>query len=151
MKIRRYSSVDFNEIAELFYNTVHLINIKDYSKEQVNVWATGEIDYEKWNKSLEEHYSIVVIENEVIIGFGDIDDTGYLDRIYVHKDYQSRGVGTLICNELERKCKTENILVHASITAKPFFEGRGYRVIKEQEVERNGVKLKNFIMKKENN
>lgn len=151
MKIRRYKSVDFNEIAELFYNTVHLINIKDYSKEQVNVWATGELDYEKWNKSLAEHYSIVAIENEIIIGFGDIDNTGYLDRLYVHKDYQGMGVGTLICNELEGKCKTKNILVHASITAKPFFEGRGYQVIKEQEVERNGIKLMNFIMKKENN
>lgn len=151
MKIRRYRSVDFNEIAELFYNTVHSINIKDYSEEQVNVWATGKLDYEKWNKSLEEHYSIVAIENEIIIGFGDIDNTGYLDRLYVHKDYQGKGVGTLICNELERKCKTKNILVNASITAKPFFEGRGYRAIKEQEVERKGIKLMNFIMKKENN
>ena len=51
MKIRRYKSVDFNEITELFYNTVHSINIKDYSKDQVNVWATGELDYEKWNNS----------------------------------------------------------------------------------------------------
>lgn len=151
MKIRRYKSSDFKEIAELFYSTVHSVNIKDYSKEQVNVWATGKLDYEKWNKSLEEHYSIVAIEKEVIIGFGDIDDTGYLDRLYVHKDYQNSGVGTLICNELESKSKTKNIFVHASITAKPFFEGRGYIIIKEQEVERSGIKLKNFIMKKENN
>ncbi|VYT99676.1 GNAT family N-acetyltransferase [Clostridium tertium] len=151
MKIRRYKSEDFKEIADLFYNTVHSINIKDYTEEQVNVWATGKLDYEKWNKSLEEHFSLVAIENEVIIGFGDIDDTGYLDRLYVHKDYQGRGVGTYICNELEVKCKTKNFLVHASITSKPFFEGRGYRVVKEQEVERNSIKLKNFIMKKENN
>ena len=42
-----------------------------------------------------------------------------------------------------------NILVHASITARPFFEKRGYRVIKEQKVERQGVLLTNFVMEKE--
>ena len=34
MNIRRYTSADCAEMAELFYNTVHTINAKDYSKEQ---------------------------------------------------------------------------------------------------------------------
>ncbi len=38
------------------------------------------------------------------------------------------------------------ITTYSSITAKPFFEKRGYQVIKSQEVERFGVKLKNFKM-----
>lgn len=39
-------------------------------------------------------------------------------------------------------------ITHASITARPFFEKRGYRVIREQLVERRGEKLKNFVMEK---
>lgn len=31
----------------------------------------------------------------------------------------------------------------------PFFEYRGYRVIREQQVERRGVRLTNFVMRKE--
>lgn len=54
------------EITELFYNTVHTVNAKDYTEEQLDVWATGQVDLEKWNQSLQEHYSIVAIENEVI-------------------------------------------------------------------------------------
>lgn len=34
------------------------------------------------------------------------------------------------------------------MTARPFFEKRGYRVEQEQQVVRRGVTLTNFIMKK---
>lgn len=105
------------------------------------------MDLEKWNQSLQEHYSIVAVEDEVIVGFGDIDKTGYLDRLFVHTDYQGRGIATAICNQLEQAVKG-NITTHASITAKPFFEKKGYRVVKEQQVERQGVFLTNFCMEK---
>ena len=78
MKIRKYKPSDCKELAELFYHTVHIVNAKDYTKEQLDVWATGQVDLKKWNQSLQKHYSIVVIENEVIVGFGDIDETGYM-------------------------------------------------------------------------
>ena len=39
--------------------------------------------------------------------------------------------------------------VAASITARPFFEKRGYRVIREQQVERKGILLTNYVMEKE--
>lgn len=148
MIIRDYQPSDCEEITELFYNTVHTVNAKDYTKEQLDVWATGQVDLEKWNQSLQEHYSIVAIENEVIVGFGDIDKTGYLDRLFVHADYQGKGIATGICNQLEQTIQG-NITTHSSITAKPFFEKRGYRVIKEQQVERQGIFLANFIMEKD--
>ena len=47
----------------------------------------------------------------------------------MHKDFQNQGVATAICDELEQHAKKfglQKISVHASITAKPFFEGRGY-------------------------
>lgn len=148
MIIRDYQPSDCKEITELFYNTVHTVNAKDYTKEQLDVWATGQVDLEKWNQSLQEHYSIVAIENKVIVGFGDIDKTGYLDRLFVHADYQGKGIATGICNQLEQTIQG-NITTHSSITAKPFFEKRGYRVIKEQQVERQGIFLANFIMEKD--
>lgn len=147
MLIREYQPSDCKEITELFYNTVHTVNAKDYTKEQLDVWATGQVDLEKWNQSLQEHYSIVVIENEVIVGFGDIDKTGYLGHLFVHADYQGKGIATAICNQLEQTVQGD-ITTHASITAKPFFEKRGYKVVKEQQVERQGIFLTNFCMKK---
>lgn len=69
----------------------------------------------------------------------------------MHKDYQSKGIASAICNELENSAMENKVLVistHASITAKGFFEKRGYKVIKEQQVERKGIKLTNFVMEK---
>lgn len=148
MKIRKYQPSDCRELTELFYNTVHIVNAKDYTEEQLNVWASGKVDLEKWNQSLQEHFSIVAVDNETIVGFGDIDDTGYLDRLFVHAKYQRKGIATAICEQLEQAVPGK-IITHASITARPFFEKRGYRVFKEQPVERKGVFLKNFVMIKE--
>lgn len=147
MIIRKYRSSDLASIAKLFYGTVHTVNAKDYSKEQLCAWATGSIDTEKWNKSLQEHLTFVAVKDSMIVGFGDIDSTGYLDRLYVHKDYQRMGIGSAICDELERSASGV-ITTHASITAKPFFESRGYRIIARQQVDRQGVLLTNYIMEK---
>lgn len=148
MLIREYQTSDCKEITELFYNTVHTVNANDYTKEQLSVWATGQVDLEKWNESLQEHFSVVVVDDEIIVGFGDIDNTGYLDRLFVHTDYQGKGIATAICNQLEQAVK-EDITTHASITAKPFFEKRGYKIVKEQQVERQGIFLTNYVMIKE--
>lgn len=149
MIIRQYEPADCENLVKLFYHTVHTINAKDYSQEQLNVWATDKIDFEMWNKSLSEHYSVVAVENNIIVGFGDIDKSGYLDRLYVHKDYQRQGIATAICNRLEQAVKANKIVTHSSITAKHFFEQRGFSAVKEQQVIRNGIALTNFIMEKQ--
>lgn len=148
MIIREYKSSDCEALTELFYDTVHFINCRDYTQEQIDVWATGEVDLKKWNASLLEHDSLVAMEDGLIVGFGDIDRTGYLDRLYVHKDYQGRGVATAICEKLENSVNVKKIVTHASITAKPFFEKRGYVSVKEQEIFRQGISLKNYVMEK---
>lgn len=146
--VRKYEPSDCRELSELFYNTVHTVNERDYRREQLSVWATGTVDLERWNKSFQDHYTFVAVDQGMITGFGDIDKTGYLDRLFVHKDYQRKGVATAICDKLEQMAQGD-VVTHASITARPFFEKRGYKVVKEQKVERQGITLTNFVMKKE--
>ncbi len=147
MFIREYESTDCKELAELFYNTVHTINAKDYTKEQLDAWASGQVDLEKWDQSFQEHFTVVAVENGIIVGFGDIDTTGYFDRLYIHKNNQRKGIATAICDQLESKVQGK-IVTHASVTAKPFFEKRGYKVLKEQQVVRKEIFLKNYVMEK---
>lgn len=147
MEIREYRPEDCAELTRLFYDTVHTVNRKDYTPAQLDAWADGTPDLERWNRSLQEHFSLVALEGKQIIGFGDMDSTGYLDRLYVHKDYQNKGVATALCDRLEQAVDG-TIVTHASITARPFFEGRGYVMVKTQQVERKGILLRNFVMEK---
>lgn len=149
MRIRSYQSSDIKEMAELFYNTVHTVNAEDYTGEQLDAWADGNPDLVKWDQSFQAHQTLIAEEDDRIVGFADIDRTGYLDRLYVHREYQGQGIATLLCELLEELTEGNVITVHASITAKPFFERRGYRTVKRQQVERRGILLTNYIMEKD--
>lgn len=149
MQLREYTPSDCAQLAELFCQTVHSVNARDYTQEQLDAWATGEVDLQAWDASFRAHRTIIAVENGGIVGFGDIDGSGYLDRLYVHKDYQRQGVASAICDELECFAAGKTFTTHASITAKPFFLHRGYCVVRKQEVIRHGVALTNFVMEKQ--
>lgn len=149
MILRKYKPSDCALMTKLFYDTVHTINAKDYTNEQLNAWATGSVDLKVWNNSFLAHNTLVAVINEEIVGFADMDNTGYLDKLYVHKDFQRRGIATALVNELERCAQKQGIFnfkTYASITARPFFEKQGYTVESENKVIRNGITLVNYKM-----
>lgn len=146
MTIRRYRQEDCEALAELFYKTVHSVCEQDYTARQRWAWAQGREGLKARAAELAGQTTLVAQSDGEIVGFGSIDGTGYLDLLYVRYDFQGRGVATALCDELEKGFSV--VETHASVTAKPFFERRGYTVIRPQEVIRCGVALKNFVMKK---
>lgn len=55
-------------------------------------------------------------------------------------------------DRLEQYATEQNhvtIVTHASVTACPFFQGRNYQVIKEQQVERHGVFFEKYAYAKD--
>lgn len=146
MIIRKYKNEDCDSVANLFYETVHSVNAKDYSAEQLSAWANSADSLKSRCNDLLNQNTLVAEINGVIAGFGSIDKSGYLDLLFVSKDYQNQGVATALCNELEKDFSI--IKTFSSITAKSFFENRGYLVVKSQEVKRFEVALINYEMKK---
>lgn len=144
--LRQYRPSDCQMLANLFYDTIHRINIKDYSEEQVNAWANENQNLIQWNDSFLSHDTVIAEMDKIIVGFGDIDNTGYFDRLYVHADFQHQGIATVICNALEKSANVSKIITYASITARGFFEKRGYRIIKRQQVQRQNILLTNYKM-----
>ncbi|MEG0327726.1 MAG: GNAT family N-acetyltransferase [Erysipelothrix sp.] len=145
--MRHYRHDDLESVVNLFYDTVHSVNSQDYSQKQCDVWADGNPNLDVWHRSLSQNCTLVVYDGMTLVGFGNCDDTGYLDRLFVHKNYQGHKIASRICDELESNCQYI-ITTHASITAQPFFEKRGYQVVSKNLVERNGIKLRNTFMKK---
>ncbi|MEY2196931.1 GNAT family N-acetyltransferase [Neobacillus sp. BF23-41] len=152
MKIIKFKETDTEEIVSLFYETVHSVNSKDYSQAELDAWAPRdekESKMKSWKESLGQNITFVAKVNDKVVGFSDLTHNGHLDRLYVHKDYQGQGIATALVDMLESEAKKLNILeidTEASITAKPFFEHRGYKIVCSQTVERKGVKLTNFNM-----
>lgn len=147
MQFRKYASSDMDEIAKLFYDTVHTVNTADYTAAQLDAWAPRDLDTKRWDESLKRHFSLVAEDEGKIVGFGDIDESGYLDRLYVRAEYIGKGVGKTLLSRLEDAVRGD-ITTHASVTARAFFEKARYSVVRRQTVERRGELLTNFVMKK---
>ena len=53
-------------------------------------WAPSDPDIYRWEASLNKNHTLVVEKDGKIVGFGNVGETGYLDRLYVHKDSYTR-------------------------------------------------------------
>jgi putative acetyltransferase len=151
ISIRPFKTSDTPELIKLFRDAVHAINIQHYSPEQIAVWAPEEIDEEKWHKKLSAMITFVAEINGIIVGFADMTHEGYLDHLYIHKDYQGRFIAVHLLRAIEKTARElglSKITTHCSITVKLPAERMGFKVIKEQTVERKGVKMINYVMEK---
>ncbi len=154
VRLRSLEDRDVAEVMELFHDTVHGVNIRDYTGEQADAWAppVSQLSEDAWKASFLGRHAVVAEADGRILGFCDVTPDGYLDRFYVHSLHQREGIGSLMYEDAEAFCRSRGLkemTVHASITALPFFLSRGYGIIKEQTVERRGISLKNFSMKKD--
>lgn len=152
-RLRLYRPEDLEELVQLFYETVHTVNLGDYTREETDAWvpSPAAVDRAAWGESLSAHYTVVAEREGQLLGFGDMDSTGYFDRLYVHREFQGRGAASAIAEALEGYALglgLGRVTVHASRTARPFFQRRGYRTLYAQQVERRGVLLENFAMEK---
>jgi putative acetyltransferase len=151
MLVRRFMESDLEQILQLFYDTVHTINAEDYTKSQLDAWGVENPDKDSWLDSLKHTITFVAEINGEIVGFGNLNDKRYIDRLYTHKDYQGIGIASNILCALEKEAKKlgyTELYTEASITAKPFFQNRGYKILRSQNKQYNGQVFVNFIMKK---
>lgn len=154
IQIIRVKETDVEEIVSLFYETVHSVNLNDYTQTELDAWAPREEKEAKinsWSVSLSKNISFVAKVEDKVVGFSDLTYNGHLDRLYVHKDYQGQGIASALVDKLESEAKKLNFLeinTDASITAKPFFEHKGFNLVCSQTVERKGLNLTNYKMVK---
>ena len=82
VELRPYRPQDCASLIELFRDTVYGVCAKDYTQAQREAWVGG-VEPEVWNRSFLEHDTLVAWAGNLPAGFGDMDATGYLDRLYV--------------------------------------------------------------------
>ena len=72
MRLRTYDIGDTQQIVKLFYDTVHEVNIRDYTQAQ-DMLAPADMDIERWTKSLSSKFTFVAEEGEKMAGFGELE------------------------------------------------------------------------------
>ena len=148
MVIRPYRSQDCPTLAQIYYETIHTVNAADYTQAQLDAWATGNVDLTAWDAYFLERHSFVAEIDGKIVGFSDMDSTGYLGRLYVHKDHQGQGIGKALCDAAEQAVSVPRYTLHSSVTAKPFYEKRGYRTVEMRQMPRKDQFITIYVMEK---
>ncbi|MFD1631180.1 GNAT family N-acetyltransferase [Pseudopedobacter beijingensis] len=152
LEIRQAENSDILAITQLFYETIQTINSKDYPQEEIDDWSSWHSAHEKWNTRIIEQYFIVAAFDSKIIGFASLATDGYLDLMFIHKNYQRQGIANQLLAELEKKAIAQNnqeIYSEVSITAKPFFEKQGFTVKHKQLKKSRERALENYYMVKQ--
>ena len=151
MDIQNYKSEHIEAITDVFYEAVHAIDSSIYSDAQKNAWAPLPRDYESWAGRLMFKRPYLAMQGEQLMGFIELDPDGYIDSMYTHPDFQRQGVGSALYEHLAgiaREKGLKRLRVEASLVAKPFFESKGFQVLEENQVERNGELITNFEMER---
>lgn len=155
MEISKYLEQDLDAIVNLFLDTVHVINRQDYTEEQLDAWAPydeKERIKNNWRITLREHISYVASCEGQLVGFADMTLDGQIKRVYVHKDYQGRGIAKKLLDQLEGEAYQLGLIhlaTDASITSVPFFKRQGFAVVSEKQLMQKNIPLRNFSMEKE--
>ncbi|SHM81557.1 GNAT family N-acetyltransferase [Flavobacterium chilense] len=154
MKIsfRKATISDLNEMQQLYTNTIQFACKNDYNSAQIEAWISGVKNTERWTQVIETQFVVLAIIQDQIVGFGTLKNGNYIDFFYIHKDFQRRGIANKLLTELELEAKNQHtkiITSDISITAKPFFEKKGFVVKAEQKNIRLDVELINYKMEKQ--
>lgn len=147
--IKPYNSDDLDAVIDIFQRAVRETASKDYNEAQIQAWS--QVDRHRWQMRRQSRPTWLAWIDEQPAGFTDLEPDGHLDMMFVHPNYKGGGVATALLNQVEaaaRQQRLGRLFTEASITAKPFFEKRGFEIITAQQVEIRGQVLQNFKMEK---
>jgi len=151
IEIRGYAASDASALTSLFRSSVREIASRDYTASQILGWAPDWIDEMRFGQRCASRTTWVAEVEGRIAGFSDLEPDGHVDMLYVHPDFQRRGVARALLKHIEEAARTaalRRLHTEASITARPVFEAMGFRTIVPQTVTIRGVSMTNYRMEK---
>lgn len=151
MLIRDYGGLDAEATLDVFRRAIRVMASRDYSSEQIAAWAPGDTNITRWAARRAAAHTVVATLDDRVVGFTDLDESGYIDMMFVDPNVAGRGVATALMRwvvESARHRGIRQLTSHVSITARPFFETNGFEVIDERHPVLNGVTLTNFLMRR---
>ena len=150
LAVRSYVPRDAEATIDIFLRAIREVASKDYTPDQVDAWAQVE-SHDGWARRRVSRPTWIATVNGNPAGFSDLEPSGHLDMMFVHPRYQGLGVASILLRTVEVAAHNQGLprlTTEASLTARPFFEARGFDVVAAQEVQKRGQMLRNFLMEK---
>jgi len=149
--LRPYLAADTPILAAIFAAAIEQLTAEDYSETQQQAWASAADDQEAFGKRLAGELTLVASLQNSPVGFASLKGSGHIDMLYVHPGAVGQGVGSMLCEALEKLAGgrgAKTLTVDASDNAEGFFARRGYVGMQRNTVTVNGEWLANTTMQK---
>ena len=131
VEIRRATAEDAEAVYEIVLRALRETNARDYPASVIDrlVLTLPEAVASK----LEEWRAYVAVVDGRIVGTGSLNGKT-VRAVFVHPDYQDRGIGTKLMDAVENAANAQSLntlSVQSSITAQSFYAKRGFKVVRE--------------------
>lgn len=151
MLIRDFCIGDELALHAVFHSAIHQVAIRDYTPEQINAWAPDTLEEEMWIMKMRQIKPFVAIAGSEILGYADVQATGYIDHFFVSGTCQRRGVGRLLMEQIHataRQLGLAELTSDVSRTVQAFFAHFGFHIVAQQAPVIRGVVIPNASMRK---
>ncbi|MFL5003649.1 MAG: GNAT family N-acetyltransferase [Xanthobacteraceae bacterium] len=151
LALRPFLPADAPLLAEIFRASVEELTADDYSEAQQQAWAAIAQDEEAFGARLADRLTLIATLDGSPVGFVSLEGPEHLDMLYVHPAVAGQGVGTMLCDAVEKIAAgrgTPRLSVEASDSARDFFGRRGYVPQRRNTVSCRGEWLASTTMEK---
>jgi putative acetyltransferase len=149
--VRPFKNGDEPALQAVFYSAIHTIAAQDYTVEQLDAWAPHRPDWEAWTARMQALQPFVAEADGRVVGYADLQASGYIDHFFVSGKHARRGVGRLLMDRLHARAAElglARLFSEVSLTAEPFFEHFGFRVVERKTAVMGRISLPNARMEK---
>lgn len=129
MELRLAKEQDMRQVYDIVQETIKKVYPKYYLPEIVDEFCKFHCQ-ENILKDIKEENTYILLDNNTIVGTGTRKDT-HITRVYVLPEFQKRGYGTYIINQLEEIISENNnyVDIDASLPACKLYSNLGYESI----------------------
>ncbi len=136
MRIEQFQSCQAEAVSNLIRRNLLEVNSKDYTEDAINELVAYFSPATLMENSRSQTIFVATQDGEVVgtaslANFGSVESPRYYAvTVFVLPELQRQGIGLRLMQAVESKARelgAEKITLHASITAKGFYQKLGYR------------------------
>lgn len=91
----------------------------------------------------------VMVENDMILGYADLQITGYIDHFFIRGGHGHKGLGSILMTYIINQAienEINELSSNVSLAAQRFFSKFGFKIVKRKEVNIKGINIENALM-----